>query len=521
MRGMRVAALVAAGLLLTACDPAPQPVPSSSPSTAGEVIRVSNTPGKDIDRPSFPPSNAAPDGFTAAPAGDDLSGYLSQNVQWKPCDPFECASIKVPLDYGAPGKQAITLTMARQKATATPKLGTLFINPGGPGGSGIDLLAGFNSNGLEQYDIIGWDPRGTGQSTPVKCYGDAETDALNALDSSPDTPAETDALVVGSYEFGKSCWEHSGELLAHISTIDTVRDLDLLRALMGDSTLHYLGYSYGTQIGAYYAELFPQNTGRLVLDAAVDITDDESVIQAMGFDLALSNFAAWCASQKCDLGSSKQGILDSITTFLDSLDAKPIRVGDRTLTQGLAATGIAAYLYGGIPAWDALAADIDAAMNGRGARLLRASDLLNDRSEDGHYGSMFYSFIAISCADNYDKGVADAEQQWAKDQKKAPIFAKYFGPGVGCPVWPVRSQVQLDIRGQGAKPLLVIGATGDPATPYQQAVTMAERLKSGVLVTYEGEGHGTFGNNKSSCVDRIVIDYLTRGKVPKDGTRCR
>lgn len=522
MRGIpALAALAASGvLLLSACTPGPLPTPSAS-TPAGEVITISNVSGKDIDRPAYPPSHAAPSGFVPAPAGDGLTGYLGQKIDWKSCDPFECASIKVPLDYANPGRQAITLTMARQKATSSPKLGTLFINPGGPGGSGIDLLAGFTSTGLEQYDIIGWDPRGTGQSTPVKCYGDAETDALQALDSSPDTPAETDALIVGSYEFGKSCWEHSGDLLAHISTIDTVRDLDLLRSLVGDSKLHYLGYSYGTQVGATYAELFPQNTGRLVLDAAVDITDDQNIIQAMGFDLALTNFATWCAKDKCSLGDSKDAILAKITSFLDGLDAAPVQVGDRVLTQSLAASGIAAYLYGGVPAWNALAADLEAAMGGRGQRLLRASDLLNDRNEDGHYGSMFYSFIAISCLDNYDKGIVDAEQQWTKDQQKAPIFAKYFGPGVGCPLWPVRSQVQLDIRGKGAKPLLVIGATGDPATPYQQAVTMAERLESGVLVTYEGEGHGTYGNGKSACVDKIVIDYFTRGKVPADGTRCR
>ncbi len=516
-RGWIATALLIA-LTTAGCDPAPPTDPSPTPS--GTVIRVSTVPGVDVDRPTFPDDAARPPGFVAAPQGEGLTGYLSQQLNWGECGEFQCTRIAVPLDYGNPGDEAISLALAKAPATRSPRLGTLFINPGGPGGSGINLLQGFNRTGLEQYDVIGWDPRGTGESTPVVCFGSAETDAMNLLDESPDTPAETDALLVGAYEFGRSCWRGSGNLLAHISTIETVRDLDLMRELVGDRLLHYLGYSYGTQIGATYAELFPQNTGRLVLDAAVDITNDEEIIQAMGFDLALGNFAAWCASTGCDLGSSKTAVLNQITQFLDRLDAKPIEVGDRTLTQTLAAAGIAAYLYGGVPAWTALASDIGAAIDGRGQRLLRASDILNDRSPDGSYGPMFYSFRAISCLDYADEGVADAEQSWAKYRQQAPIYGYQFGPSFGCSLWPVRSSAQLDIRGRGAAPLLVIGATGDPATPYQQSVTMAERLQSAILVTYQGEGHGTYGNGKSTCVDDIVVAYLTQGKVPKDGVSC-
>jgi len=350
--------------------------------------------------------------------------------------------------------------------------------------------------------------------------GPKETDAYNQLDSSPDDAAETDALIIGSYEFGTSCWESSGDLLEHISTVDTVRDLDLMRALVRDERLNFLGYSYGTQIGAVYADLFPQRTGHLVLDAAVDITDDDSVIQAMGFDLALNNFAAWCARMNCDLGSTKDAVLKATTELLDSLDSGPLTVGNRRLTQSLAATGIAQYLYGGIPDWRNLAGAMHEAINGDGTALLAGADGQHDRQRDGTYGSFFYSFPAIACADSTDEGVVEAEQRWAEDQKKAPIFGKYFGLNIGCALWPVRSQVQFKPTGSGAAPLLVIGATGDPATPYQHAVTMAQQLESGVLVTYKGEGHSTFGG-KSACVDSIVVAYLTKGTVPQDGVTCQ
>ncbi|MFT4296551.1 MAG: alpha/beta hydrolase [Micropruina sp.] len=522
----RWAAGAVALMVLTGCVPdagPSQPAPSPSASSAapaGEVIGVSQTPGFQIDRPRLAPSDAKPDGFADGLSGDGLTGYLKQSIQWRRCSNYDCATILAPLDYANPSGQAITLALARKRATQSPKLGTLFINPGGPGASGRNMVTYFASKGLEQYDIVGWDPRGTNASTPVTCYGNAATDAYAQLDSSPDDDAETQALIVGNYEFGKACWENSGELLNHISTVDTARDLDLMRALVGDEKLSFVGYSYGTQIGSFYAELFPQRVGRLVLDAAVDITDDDSVIQAMGFDLALGNFAAWCARQGCSLGAGKDAVLKTITDFLDKLDGEPLTVGDRTLTQSLAATGIAGYLYGGVPAWQVLARDLQAALAGDGTRLLKSSDGLNDRTEDGSYGSLFYSFPAIGCADSKDEGVVEAEQRWVADQKKAPIYGKYFGPGYTCALWPVHSGPLVKPTGSGAAPIVVIGATGDPATPYQNAVTMAEQLTSGVLLTYEGEGHGTFGG-KSSCVDTLVIDYLTKGEVPADGTRCR
>lgn len=455
--------------------------------------------------------------------GEDLAAYKDQRLKWSDCESgSQCTKVLVPLDYANPSGTAITLALRRIKASKGPKLGTLFVNPGGPGGSGQDLVGYFDRTGLERYDIIGWDPRGVGGSTPVVCFDSSATDAYLDLDATPDDAAERDALIRGTYEFGKSCWDHSGKLLQHLSTIETVRDLDLLRELVGDPKLNFLGYSYGTQVGATYAEIFPANVGRLVLDAAVNITDSDEVIQAMGFDLALGNFAKWCAGeqQQCTLGKDETAVLGAITGLWDRLDQAPLKVGDRTLTQSLAVMGVAAALYGGKDAWPALASYVQYAIKGNGEPLLYLADQLNDRSEQGNYDSLFYSFPAIGCLDSdEDLGVIDADRVWQEDQRKAPIFGKYFGPQYACALWPVRPARQLDIKGTGAAPIVVIGGTGDNATPYQQAVDMAAQLDSGVLVTYQGEGHGSYGG-KSACIDKLVRRYLVKGKIPPDGVKC-
>ena len=519
----QVAGALALAVMATGCTfptITPAPSPTASPiDVAG--IEISPEPGPAVDRPSLPDPGVRPQGFADPPSGEGLSGYLSQKVEWSDCgESLECARVLVPLDYADPTAQAITLSLARHPATAEPRLGTLFVNPGGPGAPGSGLAGAFVRDGLEQYDILGWDPRGTGASTPVTCYDADATDQLEALDYSPDDSDERSQLVRATYEFGKACWENSGSLLEHISTIETVRDLDLLRQLMGDDRLTYFGYSYGTEIGATYAELFPFNAGRLVLDAAVNITDSDEVIQAMGFDLALGNFADWCARSGCELGDTKEAVLASITGLFDELDAAPLAVRGRQLTQTLAVEGVAQLLYGGTRAWPALSAYVEWAREGSGEALLWAADQLNARDDNGQYGAMFYAFPAISCLDDLDDGLLDAEVTWAEDQGKAPIFGRYFGPQYTCALWPVRPAPQLELKGAGAPPILVIGGTGDNATPYQQAETMAEQLESGVLLTYDGEGHGSYGR-KSPCIDDAVVDYLVDGKLPSDGTVCR
>lgn len=526
--------LVVASLLVSGCSAA-VPVPSVTPdepptpaatvaspsptsTTVGDLV-LSTTAAPAVDRLRLPEVDPAIAGLDHA-VSPDLHGYLGQPLRWADCEQgTECTQILAPLNYADPGEASVTITLRRKPATKAPRLGTLFINPGGPGGSGIDMVSSFASKGLEAYDIVGWDPRGTGQSTPIRCLSDADTDAFNELDFSPDDPSERAALLAGVENFNKGCWQRNGQLLEHIGTVDTVRDLDLLRRLLKEPTLNFVGYSYGTQIGAYYAELFPESTGRLVLDAAVNITTDESIPQSEGFDLALSHYATWCAARSCPLGSTEEAVKATITGLWDRLDKKPLTVAGGKLTQSLAVTGVAAMLYGGSEAWPSIAFLVQSAVNGDGRGLLAAADVLNGRGEDGSYSPMIYAFPAIGCRDSTDDGVVDADADWVADQKTAPIFGTYFGPSYTCALWPVRPDVQLHPTGVGAAPLLVIGGLGDNATPYRYAEWMAKQLTSATLITYTGEGHGSFGG-KSSCVDDAVIAYLTQGTVPAAGLRC-
>jgi pimeloyl-ACP methyl ester carboxylesterase len=522
--GIVVAAVM---LLVGGCSSANAPVPGGTSAPSASVAAPTSTtetaatklPLTSPDRQKLPTPDVKPAGFIAPPSGSGMNRYLSQPVEWKACGEYQCAKVRVPLDYSLPDGQAITLAMKKKQATASPRIGTLFINPGGPGASGQDYVDGFRSAGLEQFDIIGWDPRGSGESTPVQCFGTAETDALVGLDASPDDPAENRALIEGTKKYAQSCLRSSGALLAHVSTQDTARDLDVLRQLVGDQQLSYAGVSYGTMIGATYAQLFPDKVGRMVLDGAVNITDDESVIQAMGFDKAFSDFAQWCAKRGCPLGSTAEKVTATVAAWLDTLDQHPIAVGDRVLTQTLAASGLALFMYWDASQYPSLLSTIRTAMNGHGETLLRAADALNDR-QGGGYGSMFYGFSAILCADQPDRGVTAAYTQWKADQSKAPFFAKYFGIGYTCPVWTAAPAPHLTITGAGAKPIMVIGGTGDSATPYQQAQWMAHQLTSGFLLTFDGAGHGAYGG-KSACVDNHVVAYLTTGTKTAEGTVCK
>lgn len=457
---------------------------------------------------------------TATSASDGLGEYRTQRISWTPCGANECASAEVPLDYETPSGDRITLALARRPATQQPRLGTLFVNPGGPGASGKAFLPAFNAEGLGQYDIVSWDPRGVGESAPVTCLQGKDADAYLDVDASPDTPAEMDALGAAQRTFAQACLRNSGEeLLAHVSTQETARDLDLLRSALGDEKLTYFGYSYGTRIAAAYAELFPDKVGRLVFDAPVDISPEQAVPQTVGFDRALDHYAQWCAATSCGLGTSSSAVVLRLRGFLDGLDSRPLKVGDRRLTESLAATGLAAQLYGGRPAWPKLTASVRDALDGKGDALLAAVDSLNARRDDGSYGSLFASFLAISCADARPQTRADALDRWDDDQEKAPFFGRYFGPDLVCVDWPAR-QTPLDASAiPSLPPTLVIGGTGDPATPYEYAVTMAQRLPGARLVTYESEGHGAYGG-ASACVNGMVRRYLVSGELPADEASC-
>ncbi len=550
MPRVRVLSVIAlAGLLCSACLPRqpsgggsgpessaggssparPRSSASSSPVPPGthtmpwpdEVYVGAESP----DRPGVEVPGATPPGFVEAPPGSGVDRYLGQQLNWQPCPDkpsHRCTKFAAPLDWENPDGQAITIAM-RLVPAAQESTGYLFVNPGGPGGSAQDYAAGFDATGLEHYSIVGLDSRGSGESTPVVCGSGPETDEFYNADSTPDDQAERDALVAAQQRFNQQCRDHSGALLDHISTIETVYDYDLARQLLGQQKLDFYGVSYGTFLGAVYAELYPQNAGRLVLDSAVNLIPDSEVIQAQGFDLSMRNFAKWCAAERdCGLGDSEDAVVDRVVGFLNGLDAHPLP-GDQTrqLTQSLAVTGLILFFYFGSDEYPTLSKVLaDTMASGDGGYLLRAADSMNERLPDGTYGGLTYAFPAIRCADSADHGVAAAFDDWlGENSARAPIFGPLFGPDLVCPLWTARPAPQIDFSGTGAPPILIVQNTGDSATPYQNAQIMAEELESAVLVSRDAPGHGAYTAG-SACMDTIVRDYLNDGTVPKEGITC-
>lgn len=446
--------------------------------------------------------------------------YATQTVEWSACagDSASCATVLVPLDWDDPSGPALEIAVTRVSGSGSGNQ-PLFVNPGGPGEGGSSMAVSLAGR-WKDYDLIGWDPRGTGNSTHVVCGTGKQTDAWLNLDSSPDDDAEDKALRDGSAEFARQCRDASGDLLDHLSTVDVVRDLDLLRHMLGAEKLNYFGVSYGTYVGATYAQLFPNSVGRMILDAAVDITGKDEVPQAAGFELALKNFSTWCAgSNLCTLGNDEATITKRIGTFLSGLDASPVKVGDRPLTQSLASTGVAMFLYHDETAYRTLAGVLEAAMNGQGEGLLKAADSYSNRHQDGTYDTLVYAFPAMSCADWPDTGAADMAKQWKKTFSAAPTMAPHLGVSYTCQFWTAASAPVLKLTAKGAPPILVVGTTGDSATPYEQAVSMAKQLESGRLLTLKGAGHGAVtGDNK--CIEEAVDKYLYEGTPPEESKTC-
>ncbi len=494
----RLAAVALAGLLwLTGCAP---------------TFTSSISPG------GGPTTNTgSPSASASVPAG--LASFYSQHLTWTPCGQgHECATASVPLDYADPTGPTLTLNLKRIKATQTPRAGTLFANPGGPG-VGTDAGDWFDRTGLEQYDLVTWDPRGTG-TNPVVCADAAATDQYLATDFSPDDPAEENALSNAEKFFADSCLAHtSREHLEHVSTAENARDLDILRAAVGDEKLTFYGASYGTLLGALYADLFPGRVARIVLDSPVDVTGAEAVKQSAAMEASLRSFAAWCASEgQCGWGSDADGVTRALQTWLTSLDAAPLAVNDRVLTQSLAALGVTAFLYPGRTGWPGLRDAITAAIHGNPTLLLTAADTLDGRRPDGTYSSQLAAGSAILCADRPHPTTKEALATWKTAQAQAPVLGYLAGPDLLCTAWPTPQRPWTTPHATTAPAILVVGATGDPATPYAWAQTTAATLATARLLTYDGQGHVSYG--RSDCVDQAVRDYLHDGTIP-DAALCR
>jgi pimeloyl-ACP methyl ester carboxylesterase len=479
-----------------------------------------------VVQPGGAPRNGAP-----APIPAGLEKFYHQPVDWQRCgNGSQCATITVPLDYAKPTGKTIELRARKIPARdRTGRIGTLFINPGGPGASGVDYAAaaGFvlGSPLLRKFDVIGWDPRGVGQSTPVRCLDTTQLDAVLATDGNPNNEAEVTALSNAAKKLANGCEKRSGDLLAHVSTKDAARDLDVLRGIVGDSELYYLGKSYGTYLGATYAELFPKNVGRLVLDGAVDpaqSTEQINISQAKGFDTALDAFAADCAQRSCQLGSSKEEVLAKVDKVLADADAHPLPGdGKREVTQAIAMLGVIFPLYVK-EYWPRLEQAVADGLAGKGLRLLELADEYIGRGPSGYKNNANEAIYAVNCLDHPDvTSIAATKAEEAAYKAASPRFGAFILWGsLPCASWPVKPQnTPHAIKAPGAKPIVVVGTTRDPATPYQGAVSLAAQLDSGVLISRDGDGHTGYheGNN---CVDRAVETYFLQGTPPTNGLKC-
>ena len=464
------------------------------------------------------------------PPDPALAAYYTQELDWQPCrEDFECAELEVPLDYAEPDGETIGIALLKVPARdADRRVGSLVVNPGGPGAPGTEYAASaalvFRDPLLDAFDVVGFDPRGTGSSAPVDCLSDAELDDYVSDDPDPDTAAERATYAGWVERLGAGCVERSGDLAAHVSTVEAARDMDVLRAALGESALTYFGASYGTKLGSTYADLFPDRVGRLVLDGAVDptLTNRElNLEQAAGFETALRAYAEDCAADGCRLGDTADEVLESIRGFIDRVEQGPLPVGERELGVGNAFYGIVAPLYNA-EYWRILTQALELGIQGDASLLLQLSDLYTSRGADGYTDNSAEAIYAINCLDDPTAiEQADVPAEVAAFEEASPTFGTVFAWSLtGCGGVQVEAaEPAPEIDAPGAAPILVIGTTRDPATPYDWAVSLADQLESGVLLSRDGDGHTGY-NAGNACVDQAVHGYLIAGEVPEDGLSC-
>jgi len=481
------------------------------------------------DRNQVTPT-AVPSGVpTNAPGGD----IYEQEIQWETCGELECATIQVPLDWGNPGGETIDLKLNKIPAEGD-KQGSLLLNPGGPGGSGLDLAEYFGAIAgdelLEAYDIIGFDPRGVGESSPVNCGDKDVVDTYIVTDWPLDTQEDVDAANQRNVEFAKVCEANTGRLIENIDTPSVARDMDLIRALVGDEKLNYLGFSYGTKLGATYAQLFPENVGRLVLDGATDFLlpeEEQAYGQAKGFEEALEAFIAWCLKEDgCPLERSitlaKKQIHELTTSAIDNpFPGQGIKVNGNLMVYGIVVT---LYDEG---SWPYLkTALIEVIETGSATIMGQLADFYLDRSsEDGDYlTNSTVAFTAINCLDAVPEEpwtIADVAEFREYMEEASPTFGWWFAASTGCSDWPFTASEHITTldKATSVSPILVIGTTGDPATPYEWAESLTQRLGNATLLTYKGEGHTAYGRS-NQCIIDAVDNWLVHGEMPDSGTVC-
>ena len=491
---------------------------------AGCASAGTSTPNGTVATGSSPDSSAA----------GSLAAYYDQKLHWTGCGAgYDCTKVTVPLDYAAPAGKTISLSMVRLKSTQAH--GSLLLNPGGPGGSGVDLARHayeeLTGDLVVAYDIVGFDPRGVGTSDPVDCLSDADLDTFLAADGTPRTPQQVATITALSAGLGAGCAARSHDIAAHMGTADAARDMDVIRAALGDEKLNYLGFSYGTDLGAQYADLFPSHVGRMVLDGAYpgSLTLEQGLaMQSDSYDASLRRFVADCLTQSdCPLTGSLDGGVRRIQKFLSDLDTHPLPAAtNRLLTEGNATPSIYYLLYAPTDGWPYLRTALASAFAGDGTSLIASIDSVYGRQPDGSYsGNFFEAYYAVTCTDTPQLGgpqhVAALGAAWSRT---APVFGESQAWGT-LPCWqwaPVHTNTAAPavFHAKGSAPILVVATAHDPATPYAGGVEVAKELDNATLLTYDGDGHTAY-HRGSTCIDAAVDAYLIHGTLPAPGTVCK
>lgn len=469
---------------------------------------------------------------TAEGTPAELESFYTQSLDWTDCGRAKCTKVEVPIDYDQPDGDTLELSVRLYPAANGRSERSLFVNPGGPGGSAVDFASSMSGSlgksVTDVYDVVGVDPRGVGESTPLTCLDDDAFTEFVDTDPDPETPAEISDLREANAAMGEACEANSGELASHVSTHEVAEDMDVVRALLGRDQLDWFGASYGTQIGATYADLFPERVGRMILDGAVDpaATPFESAMgQVTGFQRAFDAYAADCiANDDCPLGGSVKEARATVAGLFDQLDRQPLPAGEgREVTEGQAFYGVALPLYSQ-QTWYVLTDALTQALEqNNGSTLAALSDAYFERQPDGSYnGNQGQVIYAVNCLDaGTDPTLQEVEAELPRFESVSPVFGRALGWGVlGCTDWPLKSDTpQEPVTAAGAAPIVVVGTTRDPATPYENSVKLAQELESGVLLSRDGDGHTAY-NQGNTCIDETLDAYLVDGTVPDDGTKC-
>ena len=538
---------------LTACQPQASAASTTPPTSAATPTAQASAPASGSPSSSSN-STGSPDGSQSnAPQG--LESFYSQTIDWKDCSdgtsPFQCGTVTVPLDYEHPDGRTITIALKKLPAPdGDAEHGSLFINPGGPGASGVEAMTSAPRVSEElraAYDIIGFDPRGVGQSTPITCWTNDEikqhlanpsddagpTDPLKGV-TYKNVPAQ-DKIDRGAANAAR-CAQHSQvpELLDHVGTRDVARDLDILRATNGNTKLNYLGISYGTRIGAIYADLFPDRVGRVVLDSAMDPSKRSGgeirAEQITFLEGALRQYVEHCQAQNgCPLTGSTDEAVAQLTAFVDGLDKNPLTAPDSDATVNTQdATAIIQRLAVKQPDWDALTAMLTPAITNHDGTLMAKAKQGSNKSSTMpveaavNIANSEIMFAAVICNDDPDTGgtASDWDAQSATEKKTYPFFGSTSNAmDAYCRGWGHRGKTPpRETRARGSAPILVVGIKRDIQTLYSWAQSLAGQLDNGHLLTVEGYGHGAFGTN--SCATTAITGFLVNGTISADGTTC-